>query len=216
MTHLDARLLGVMLVIVPLTARADSTFSGSGSSGSLSSLSETWVFNADGGAASTGYLNNWGSPGVGLGSASYGESAPAYGFDITFTGGGPIDPASITLGNSSACAGTTTGGTTFCSENSAGVDVWEAFQVGADSIDFLAQNPSFSLSQGDPYFTNIFFDGTTPTSFTGTWLTNFTPTPPTPTPTITPEPSSLLLLGTGLVGIAGRLGLRFNKRSKTA
>lgn len=125
------------------SARADSLFSGSGSSGTLASPSEPWAFNGDGGAAATGYLNNWGSPGTDLGLANYGETAPAYGFTITFFGGGPIDASSIPLGNAGGCSGTTTGGTTFCTFGATN-DTWEAFLVGPDSLDFLAQDPTGS------------------------------------------------------------------------
>lgn len=179
------------------TAHADYTFSGSGSNGTLVGSDEIWYFNADGGAAATGYLNDWGSPGVGFGTVSYDESLPAFGMTITFSGGGTVDPASIVIGNGAACAGDTSGGTTFCNTDTD--DIWEAFQTGPDTIEFLAQNPSFDMTAGQYYFVNIFFDGDTPTSFTGAWLTNFTPSP-------TPEPASLLLLGTGLLGAAAKFG----------
>ncbi len=199
----------ICVCTLAVSARADYMFSGSGTSGTLSSASETWQFNADGGAASTGYLNNWGSPGVGSGVTAYGETSPAYGLEITFTGGGAIDPASITIGNDSACQGSTGGGTTFCNYTS-GSDVFEAFLVGPDTIDFLAQSATYDVTMGEQYFVNIFFDGATPTAFTGSWLTSFTPTPPT---SMTPEPSSMLLLGTGLLGIATKLGATRRKSS---
>jgi hypothetical protein len=193
--------LALVAAMLPAAARADFAFAGSGASGTLTSPSETWVFNGDGGAATTGYLNNWGSPGVDRGLVGYGESSPAYGFEITFSGGGAIDPASVATGNGADCAGTTSGGTTFCTDS----DIWQAFLTGPDTIEFLAQNPGFDLPAGQTYFVNIFFDGTTPTSFTGAWLTSFTPTPGA-----TPEPSALLLLGSGLVSIAGARRLRRN------
>ncbi|HEV2576472.1 MAG TPA: PEP-CTERM sorting domain-containing protein [Acidobacteriaceae bacterium] len=193
--------LGVVAAMLPAAARADYAFSGSGASGTLASSSETWVFNGDGGAASTGYLNDWGSPGVDRGVVDYGESSPAYGFEITFAGGGAIDPASVTTGNGAHCAGTTTGGTTFCT----GGDIWEAFLTGPDTIEFLAQSAGFDLPDGQSYFVNIFFDGSTPTSFTGSWLTTFSPNP-----SATPEPSALFLLGSGLLSIAGARRLRRN------
>ena len=187
-------------------AHADTFFSGSGTSGTLGSSTETWSVNADGGAAATGYLNNWGSPGVNTGLATYGENTPALGFLITFSGGGPIDTGSVALGNSgnSGCSGTTTGGSSFCNFGLSPAVGWTAFVTGPDSIDFLAQDPSFYIEQGDAYFANIFFDGAAPTSFSGEWLTQYAPTPTD----ITPEPNSLYLLGTGLLACIERLRKR--------
>lgn len=177
-------------------ARADYVFSGSGSSGVLVAPTETWSFNADGGATETGFLNNWGSPGVGASLAQYGETLPAFGMQLTFTGGGTIDAASVLVGNGAGCAGSTTGGTTFCTI--APTDIWQASITGPSSISFLAQNPSFFLSEGQSYFVNVFFDGDTPTGFTGSWLTSFTPS--------VPEPSTwaMMLLGFGAIGVSMR------------
>jgi hypothetical protein len=168
------------------------TFSGSGESGVLSAPSETWVYNADGGTGDTGYLNDWGSPGVGFGIVASGESVNLYGMEITFTGGGPIDAPSIAIGNGAGCVGSTSGGTTFCTIDP--TDIWEATQVAPDSIDFLAQNPTYYLTPGQSYFVNIFFDGATPTAFSGEWLTTFTPI-------ASPEPAALGLAFAGLAGL---------------
>src|SRR5271165_4008056 len=183
---LSAVVVGASLIGASGLAHADYTFSGTGASGTLVAASETWSFNYDGGAAATSYLNDWGSPGVGAGEVAYGEASPAYGMIITFAGGGPIDTPSIAIGNSAACAGDTAGGTTAC--NGVSNDIWEAFQTAPDTIEFLAQNSSFALNQGDDYFVNIFFDGNTPTSFQGAWLSSFNPNP-----TGVPEPASLAL-----------------------
>lgn len=172
------------------TAFADSTFNGSGTSGTLVNSSETWLIQTN------GNLGNWGSPGVGQSVARYGESAPAYGLALTFSGGSPIDVASIAAGNTVACVGNTSGDTTFCTIPSA---LWKAFQTGPDSIDFLAQSASADLIQSQQYFVNVFFSGAAPTSFSGVWLTSFTPTPPASTP----EPSSIVLLATSLLALAG-------------
>jgi PEP-CTERM motif len=45
------------------------------------------------------------------------------------------------------------------------------------------------------------------------WTANFTPgAPPPPAPAVTPEPSSLVLLGTGILGFAGLLRGKFMNR----
>lgn len=200
---LGPALAGVLALAAAPAAHADYMFSGSGTSGSLDGASETWIFNADGGAAATGYLNDWGSPGVGAGTTAYSQTDAAYGMVITFSGGGPIDVASATVGNGANCAGSTTGGTTSCTIGGTD-DIWQAFVTGPDTIQFLAQDSSFYLSQGQDYFVNIFFDGNTPTSFTGKWLTSFTPTPPTGVP----EPGSIAMFGAGLLGLGLMLVLR--------
>lgn len=199
-----AALAGVALMLATTQARADYMFSGSGSSGTLVSSSETWRFNADGGAGSTGGLNNWGSPGVGVGVATYAESMNAFGMILTFTGGGQINAASITTGNGANCLGSTHGGTTFCNTNNYPGDIWVATQTGSDSISFEAQNANYYLANGTPYFVNVFFDGATPTAFTGSWQTSFQPT--------VPEPTTMALLGTAVLGL-GVVRRRRRRRS---
>jgi hypothetical protein len=199
---LAAAVAGAFLVA---PAHADYVFSGSGTSGNLFPGVEPWVFNADGGAAAGSPGNNWGSPGVNEGITAYSHADAAFGFDITFTGGGTILPGSVTIGNNAGCGGGTSGGTTFCTISP--TNIWIATQTGASSLAFRAQDPSFFLTTGQSYFVNIFFAGETPTSFTGRWLTDFTPTP-----VPVPEPASMALFGAGLLG----LGLARRRRRQQA
>jgi hypothetical protein len=187
-------LAATVALSVGMAGQAHADYAFSSSSGVLVGPSESWSFNFDGGNLE----NDWGSPGVGAGIVPYGEVMPAYGMNITFTGGGPIDTASIAIGNGAGCAGSTYGGTTFCTISPTGI--WEAFSVGPDSIQFLAQNASFDLTQGQDYFVNIFFTGATPTGFTGAWLTSFQPTPGGGSPSV-PEPAALSLVGLGLLAL---------------
>lgn len=194
MTALAAAIALAALASAP--AHADYIFSGSGLTGSLNAGAEGWAFNYDGGAATPGNVgNNWGSPGIGAGVTAYTRPDTAFGFDISFLDGGIIAPGSVATGNASACAGSTTGGTTFCSIGPN--NIWEAFAIDDHTIHFRAQDPTFTLSTNQSYFVNIFFEGDTPTQFAGRWVTEFAPTP-----NGVPEPSALALVGLALGGLA--------------
>lgn len=191
----------VAMMVLSAPAHADYIFSAIGSSGNFTGqASEPYIFNADGGQAVTGYLDNWGSPGVGAGVTAYLEADQAYGLLLTFSGAS-INAASITIGNGAGCAGSTSGGTTFCTLSP--TDIWTASLNGTDSIAFLAQDPSFYLTNGQNYFVNVFFDGSAPRTVSGTWLTSFTPT-------LVPEPITLSVFG---IGVAGALVMRRRKKN---
>jgi hypothetical protein len=155
-----------------------------------------------------GSQQDWGIPGVDAGTTPYLGSSPAYGLTLTFTGEAPISASSIAIGNGAACAGSTGGGTTFCTISP--TDIWEAFLVGPDTIEFLAQNSAYYLLPGQYFFVNVFFNqtgyGPDPASVTMTFDPTFSPTP-------TPVPAALPLLASGLAGL-GLLGWRRNKKQK--
>jgi hypothetical protein len=180
-------------------AHADYAFSGSGTSGTLVGADETWSFNFDHQFGAT--QPDWGSPGVDASVTAYDETEDAFGMQISFSAGTVIDAASVAIGNNAACAGSTGGGTTFCT---IGVpeDIWVATIVNPTTINFIAQDPSVFLHQGQDYFVNIFFTSDTPTSFTGKWITDFTGGSG---PGV-PEPASwaLMISGFGLAGAALR------------
>ncbi|MEO8746113.1 MAG: PEP-CTERM sorting domain-containing protein [Rhodanobacter sp.] len=183
-------------------AHANYYFSGNGSSGYLNGLSEPWSLNYDGAPV----LNDWGSPGVNANTTAYSRPMPAFGMSLTFTydtgGFASINAASVAIGNTSSC-GFTTGGTTFCTYPSNAI--WQASLTTPGTIEFLAQDPGFYLSEGDTYFVNVFFDGYTPTVFTGSWLTAYAGPP-----TSVPEPGSIAMFGFGLFG----LGLILRRRKR--
>ncbi|MEQ8263449.1 hypothetical protein [Pseudohaliea sp.] len=198
---IGAAIIGFIGTATTLPASADYIFSGFGTSGTfVGEAAEPWILN------NVGPFDNWGSPGVGASVTPYLQPDSAFGMDLVFSGVGPIDPASIAIGNGAGCAGGSAGGTTFCNEPFGPDGFWEAFLTGPDAISFRAQSESQVLDQGEDFFVNVFFTGSTqPTdfSFTGRWLTEFSPDPsPVPAPGIL----SLFAGGLGLIGLlaAGR------------
>ncbi|HSV55158.1 MAG TPA: PEP-CTERM sorting domain-containing protein [Burkholderiaceae bacterium] len=192
---ISSALAAIAFAVCAAPAQADYVFSGAGMSGNLAPGVESWSFNFDGGAAAGSPGNNWGSPGVGAGLRPYSRAEAAYGFDITFVGGSGFLAGSVATGNGAACAGSTFGGTTFCTISD--TNIWIATVVDANTIAFRAQDESFVLETGQNYFVNIFFAGATPTSFSGRWLTEFSPDPGT-----VPEPGTLALLGLAAAALA--------------
>lgn len=187
-------------------AHADYAFSGSGSTGVLAGASEGWSFNYDGAPVQ----KNWGSPGVAAGVTAYGQSQDAYGMTITFSGGGTIDASSIAIGNGANCVGSTHGGTTFCTTSP--LNIWTATLINPYTINFIAQNSTFNLSQGQNYFVNVFFNGDTPTSFTGKWLTDFTGGGGPGSAVPEPATWAMMIVGFGAVGSMVRTSRRRNPR----
>jgi len=183
-----------------LTAYADIPFSGSGSSGTIAP-GQPFTYDADGAIVE----GDWGVPGVGSGILTWTDPTTIHDFEITFTlGSGTIlDPAQVIIGNMSACAGSSGGGTTFCSIAGSMAFLWTATLNSTDTgITFVAPAGG-DLVTGDTFFTNIFFSGPDPNgaAFSGAWTTGGA---------TTPEPSSLLLLGSGVVGFAELLRRKRN------
>jgi hypothetical protein len=169
------------LVLGSQAANADYFFAGAGLSGDLGVASETWVVGSPSPPPGT---FGWGSPGVGLGTTTYGREVSATNFEITFFGN-EIDRAQIAVGDGAGCVGTDIGGTTFCSEPFG--TPWTAVLEGPSSIAFFAP-AGVTLDTGESYFVNIFLVGQEgPVAFEGRWST-------------IPEPGTLALLGVALAG----------------
>jgi hypothetical protein len=169
-------------------ASANYIFSGTGTSGTLASATETWVLGCV--SACPSGTTGWGSPGVSLSVTQYGEAQTAIDFEIHFIGA-TINTAQIAIGAGAGCAGTESGGTTFC-DASDGI-AWTANLVDASTIHFVDPTGT-GLTTGQLYFVNIFLNNSvtgaplTSVDFTGAWST-------------APEPTTLALLGIALAGV---------------
>lgn len=183
-------LLACFVSLVGVAAFAGSyPFAGAGPFGVTAPCGNSWLYNADGATLEP----DWGIPGVGAGTLAWCKSTTITDFEITFDlpPGTVIDPAQILVGNGAGCVGSTGGGTTFCASPYSAP--WTAALLASNSIAFYA-SPGNALTNGDAFFVNIFFSGPDPGNpgFSGAW-------------TYTPEPGTMLLFGSGIVGLAGVL-----------
>ena len=160
-------------------------FSGSGSSGTIEP-GQPFSYNFDGAT----FEPDWGVPGVNAGLAVW--SGPTVDqFTITFDLAAGIAIDNVNIGTN--CNGGATGGIVFCASPYS--QPWNVTNLTADSITFTALPGGDLLINGDPFFINIFFTGGDPNgaSFSGDWVTPV------------PEPSGMVLLGSGILGLAGIL-----------
>jgi hypothetical protein len=173
----------LMALLPTLALAGDIPFSGSGSDGTLQT-GQPFAYDFDNGV----FEPDFGIPGVGNGLATW-EGPTVTSFEIIFNlpAGVVIDPAMVEQGQTGDCVGGPAGGTAFCAQPY--TTPWTAQLIGTNELVFTA-TPGNYLTSGDPFFLNIFFSGGDPNgaSFSGAFSYS------------TPEPSSILLLGSGLLG----------------
>jgi hypothetical protein len=180
------RLLFLLCLMTLLSGAAfagNIPFSGSGTSGTLQT-GQPFAYDFDNGI----FEPDWGVPGVGNGTGIWtGGTVGAFEVSFNLPDGVMIDPNMVQIGQTGDCVGGAAGGTAFCAQPYTAP--WIATLIGDNTILFTA-TPGNLLTNGDPFFVNIFFSGGDPNgaSFSG----NFT---------VVPEPGSLILMGTGVLGI---------------
>lgn len=182
----------LLALLSTLAFAGDIPFSGSGQDGTLQT-GQPFAYDFDGGV----FAPDFGIPGVGAGLATWnGPTVTSFEISFNLPTGVEIDPALVALGQTSDCVGGYAGGTAFCAQPY--TQPWTAQLIGNNELIFTAPAGNY-LTNGDPFFLNVFFSGGDPNgaSFSGAFTAS------------TPEPSSILLLGSGLLG-----GITFLRRRR--